>query len=298
MRRFSMKYIIGVDSGGTSTKAAAYDLNGRLLKETKTGFGNLLNNADEALLNIRQSITEIFEIHGESNCQRIVLGVAGIDSGGFRELLQNDLDKFAPEVILLNDAWLAHYALLNGENGVLVISGTGSVAIGKFEETKERVGGYGNLLGDEGSGYDIARKMIKTTLNAYDEGREFSTLEEKVLSFGNFETVFDLVKFVYSSSKDKVAEFSMLAVDEAEKGNNQAIYIFEEAGQDLAKQVILLLKKLGIDDQPKIAVTGSVLLQNDWVYVAFEKAVKAKYPNCQFVREDKSNTIGAYYYMN
>lgn len=291
-----MKYIIGVDSGGTSTKAAAYDLNGRLLKETKTGFGNLLNNADEALLNIRQSITEIFEIHGESNCQRIVLGVAGIDSGGFRELLQNDLDKFAPEVILLNDAWLAHYALLNGENGVLVISGTGSVAIGKFEETKERVGGYGNLLGDEGSGYDIARKMIKTTLNAYDEGREFSTLEEKVLSFGNFETVFDLVKFVYSSSKDKVAEFSMLAVDEAEKGNNQAIYIFEEAGQDLAKQVILLLKKLGIDDQPKIAVTGSVLLQNDWVYAAFEKAIEAKYSNCQFVREDKSNTIGAYYY--
>lgn len=291
-----MKYIIGVDSGGTSTKAAAYDLNGNLLKETKTGFGNLLNNTDEALVNIRQSITEIFETHGELNCQLIVLGVAGVDSGGFRDLLQNDLDQFAPEVILLNDAWLAHYALLNGENGVLVISGTGSIVIGKFEEIEDRVGGYGNLLGDEGSGYDIARKMIKVTLDAYDEGREFSTLEARVLSFGNFETVFDLVKFVYASSKDKVAELSMVAVDEAEKGNGQAIQFFEEAGQDLAKQVNLLIQKLELTKKPRVAVTGSVLLQNDWVYASFEKALKDKYPNSHFVREDRSNTIGAYYY--
>lgn len=291
-----MDYIIGVDSGGTSTKAAAYELDGNLLKETRTGFGNLLNNTNEALLNIRKAITDIFDDLGESNCQMVVLGVAGVDSGGFREILQEDLDHFQPKVVLLNDAWLAHYALLNGANGALVISGTGSIVIGRNEEVEDRVGGYGNLLGDEGSGYDIARKIIKSTLDAQDEGREFSELEERVLSFGDFDSVTDIVKFVYASSKDKIAELSMVAVDLAEKGNTEAIQIFEEAGQDLGKQVNLLLAKLKLNEEPKVAVTGSVLLQNDWVYASFEKAVKVKYLNCHFAREDKSNTIGAYYY--
>lgn len=291
-----MKYIIGVDSGGTSTKAAAYDLEGQLLKETKTGFGNLLNNADEALYNIRKAITDIFDDLGESNCQMVVLGVAGVDSGGFREILQEDLDHFQPEVVLLNDAWLAHYALLNGANGALVISGTGSIVIGRNEEVEDRVGGYGNLLGDEGSGYDIARKMIKSTLNAQDESREFSELEEKVLAFGDFDSVTDIVKFVYASSKDKIAELSMVAVELAEEGNTEAIQIFEEAGQDLGKQVNLLLAKLKLEEDPKVAVTGSVLLQNDWVFASFEETVKEDYPTCLIVREDKSNTIGGYYY--
>ena len=291
-----MKYIIGVDSGGTSTKAAAYDLEGQLLKETKTGFGNLLNNADEALYNIRKAITDIFDDLGESNCQMVVLGVAGVDSGGFREILRENLNQFQSEIVLLNDAWLAHYALLNGANGALVISGTGSIVIGRNEEVEARVGGYGNLLGDEGSGYDIARMMIKSTLDAYDEGREFSELEGKVLSFGDFDTVTDIVKFVYSSSKDKMAEFSMVAVEMAKEGNAEAIRIFEVAGCDLGKQVNLLLAKLKLDDAPKVAVTGSVLLQNDWVFASFEKSVKEKYPTCQIVRKDKSNTIGGYYY--
>ena len=109
-----MKYIIGVDGGGTSTKAAAYDLEGQLLKETQTGFGNLLNNAEEALTNIRQSLLNLFDEFGEENCQMIVLGIAGVDSGDFRDVIFEDLTQFKPEIIILNDAWMAHYALLDG----------------------------------------------------------------------------------------------------------------------------------------------------------------------------------------
>ena len=296
MRGMYMQYIIGVDSGGTSTKAAAYNLNGELLVESKTGFGNLLNDPDEALANIRQSIVMILGKLGNDQCIHMVLGIAGVDSGGFRETLEENLSHFGTEVTILNDAWMAYYGLLNGEDGVLVISGTGSIVIGKLDKREDRVGGYGNLLGDEGSGYDIARKMIKSTLNAFDEGREFSDLEEKVLSFGSFETVFELVKFVYSKTKDKISELSMLAVHEAEKGNEEALQLFNEAGEDLANQVLLLIDKLGIKERPKVAVTGSVLLKNDWVFDAFSEKIKAIYPNCKIIRKDQSNTVGAYYY--
>jgi|SRR5690625_94178 Predicted N-acetylglucosamine kinase len=291
-----MKYIIGVDSGGTSTKAAAYDLEGHLLKETQTGFGNLLNNAEEALANIRQSLVNIFEELGEENCQLVVLGVAGVDSGDFREMIQNDLAQFTPEVIILNDAWMAHYALLNGEDGCLVISGTGSIVIGKFQNEEGRVGGYGNLLGDEGSGYDIAKELIKSALNSFDKGQPFSELEESLLKTGNFQTVFELVKFVYSSSKDQVADLSMVVVDKAAEGNEQAIQILEKAGLKLADQVSMLIKKIGMQKNPNVAVTGSVLVKNDIVYEAFVEKIKSKYSNCKFVRRNISNTIGGYYY--
>lgn len=292
-----MKYIIGVDGGGTSTKAAAYDLEGQLLKETQTGFGNLLNNAEEALTNIRQSLLNLFDELGEENCQMIVLGIAGVDSGDFRDVIFEDLTQFKPEIIILNDAWMAHYALLDGEDGCLVISGTGSIVIGKFNESESRVGGYGNLLGDEGSGYDIAKELIKSALNSFDKGEEFSDLEEKLMKQGNFSTIFDLVKFVYASSKNQVADFSMIVVDEAREGDNQAIQILKEAGLKLANQVSMLIEKLGMQKLPKVAVTGSVLLKNDIVYEAFVEGVQSKYVNCEFIREqNSSNTRGGYAY--
>ncbi len=70
-----------------------------------------MNNAEKALTNIRQSLINIFKELGEENCQLVVLGVAGVDSGDFRAIIQNDLAQFLPKVIILNDAWMAHYAL-------------------------------------------------------------------------------------------------------------------------------------------------------------------------------------------
>lgn len=291
-----MNYIIGVDSGGTSTKAVAYNLEGQFLKETVTGYGNLLNNAEEALTNIRQSLFNLFEELGEDKCQMVILGIAGVDSGDFREVIYKKLCQLKPKIVILNDAWMAYYALLDGEDGCLVISGTGSIVIGKSAGVESRVGGYGNLLGDEGSGYDIAKALIKAVLNTFDKGEKFSELEEKLMKQGDFSTIFELVKFVYASSKDQVAELSMVVVKEAEKGNKQAVHILKEAGRKLARQVSMLIQKLKIQNNPKIAVTGSVLVKNDIVYDSFVKELRSKYSNCNFVRENISNTIGGYFY--
>src|SRR5699024_10265390 len=107
---------------------------------------------------------------------------------------------------------------------------------------------------------------------------------------------FELVKFVYSSSKDQVAELSMVVVKEAEKGNKQAIEILKEAGQKLADQVAMLIEKLNMQEHPKVAVTGSVLEKNDLVFESFEKFVKAKYRHTEVIMKDIFNTIGWYYY--
>jgi len=291
-----MSYIIGIDSGGTSTKTAAYDENGQLLAEATSGFGNLLNNEAKALQNIRQSIEAIFTKLNQADCELIVLGAAGVDSGDYKETIQTDLARYNTKVVILNDAWMAHYALLQGQDGCLVISGTGSIMIGRHQNKEDRVGGWGNLLGDEGSGYAIAKALIQQVLQAYDEGRAYTPLEKQLLQAENFATPFELIKFVYSASKDRIAELSLIVANAAQNQNPEAINILNEAGKDLATQTALLIEKLGMIHKPKIAVTGSVLLKNDIVYNTFKKQLRAQFPNSAFVRKNIANTIGGYYY--
>jgi len=291
-----MSYIIGIDSGGTSTKTAAYDKNGQLLAEATSGFGNLLNNEDKALQNIRQSIEAIFTKLNQADCELIVLGAAGVDSGNYKETIQTDLARYNTKVVILNDAWMAHYALLQGQDGCLVISGTGSIMIGRHQGQEARVGGWGDLLGDEGSGYAIAKALIQKILKAYDASRPYSPLEKQLLQAENFTTPFELVKFVYSASKDRIAELALIVANAANNQNPEAINILNEAGKDLATQTALLIEKLGMTDKPKIAVTGSVLLKNDIVYNTFKKHLRAQFSNSTFVRKNITNTIGGYYY--
>lgn len=290
------KYMIGVDSGGTSTVAAAYDLEGKFLIETKTGFGNLLIDEEVGLRNIKAAVEEIFSELGIAKCQTIVLGVAGVDSGNFKEIILEAISNYGIKCVVLNDAWLAHYALLNGKDGCLIIAGTGSIAIGRAHGKEERVGGWGNLLGDEGSGFDIAKNLIISVLKAYDENRIFSDLEQKLLDHLGFETPFELVKFVYSASKDQVAKISLFVAQEAERNDQQAKQLLKQAGEDLGTQAIMLLEKLSLQENKKIAVTGNVLLKNDIVYQAFQQKVLERFKDCEFIREDIVNTLGGYYY--
>lgn len=288
--------MIGIDSGGTSTKAAAFDQDGNILIETKSGFGNLLMGVDEGLTHIRQAIEEIFSVLSEKGCQLIVLGVAGVEAGDFRQVFLQDLKRYSPKVVVLNDAWMAHYALLKGHDGCLIISGTGSIMMGRYNGLVERVGGWGNLFGDGGSGFDIAKRLVQKVLHAYDIGLALSPLETRLMERGDFTNPFELIKFVYSSGKDQVAELALVAFEEAEKGDREAITLLEKAGTDLAIQTEYLIHKLGIEGEKKIAVTGSILLKSDRVFQAFEQRLRVRLKQCKFIREDKPNAIGAYYY--
>lgn len=291
-----MKYIIGVDGGGTSTETIAYTLDGIEIYRTKTGFGNLLNGVKEGLDHIQIGLERIFEKFGLSNCQLIVLGLAGVDSGDFRAIISEKLKSYALKIVILNDAWLAHYALLKGKSGCLVISGTGSIMIGRKETQEARVGGWGHILGDQGSGYGIAKSAIRELLKGVDNGQSPTNLERKILETKNFSTPFELVRFVYSASKDEVAELTLTIAKAAEAGDKQACRLLETAGQSLAQETLLLIQKLEITSTPKIAVTGSVLLNNNRVYKTFKNAVQQSYADAEFVREQVPNTVGAYYY--
>ena len=291
-----MNYIIGIDSGGTKTEAAVYDLAGNECQRIVTGFGNMLVDHEQGLANIKLAIEKILVEKNPKNCQLLVLGLAGIDSGGLREVVAEELASFNVPLILLNDAQLAHYALLQGEDGLLVIAGTGSVCFGKSENEWYRVGGWGHLFGDEGSGYSIGKLAIQHALEEFDLDQEPGLLTQRLYEYFDVTTVLELVKVAYQLSKNQLADIAQL-VAELTPIDPIATTILLDSGKALGTEVEKMVSKMHLTGQEiNIGLNGSVIEKNEFVRQAFFDYLKQCSIEANIIGKTVSSAKGAYYF--
>lgn len=291
-----MKYIIGVDSGGTKTEAVIYDLDGNECQKITTGFGNMLVDYENGLENIKLAIKKILAEQNPDNCQLLVLGLAGIDSGGLRKVLTEELAVFQVPIVLLNDAQLAHYALLQGEEGILVIAGTGSVCFGKSQDEWYRVGGWGHLFGDEGSGYYIGKLAIQQALAEFDLDQEPGILTQRLYTHFEVTTVLELIKVVYKLTKDQLAEIAQLVAEIAQV-DPVAAEMLSKSGKALAKEVEKTVRKMRLDYQAvSISLNGSVIEKNELVRQAFFDYLAQCSFEADIIEKEESSAKGAYYF--
>ncbi|MDP9740486.1 UNVERIFIED_ORG: N-acetylglucosamine kinase-like BadF-type ATPase [Bacillus sp. B2I3] len=291
-----MNYIIGVDGGGTKTEAVAYDMDGNKISEGRAGFGNLLINEKQATANIIQAIEQTMTPIDDGSCLYICLGLAGYGGVENPQGIKSALSKaFMAPFTIVNDAIIAHAALLKGNDGILTISGTGSVSIGIHEGIEKSAGGWGHILGDEGSGYWIAMQAFIRMTQEEDEGYEYSHLTESILKKLGYLSVMELKKFIYSATKSEIAAFVPLIVQHAEKGDGFSQNILNQAGYHLAKQTLEVIKKLKLCENVTIALKGSILSNVPLVQSSFINHIKLENPNVKFVLEDVSATLGCYY---
>lgn len=223
--------------------------------------------------------------------------MAGIDGGGLKTYLAEELASFHLPLVLLNDAQLAHYAFFKGKKGILVIAGTGSVCFGKKNELWERVGGWGHLFGDEGSGYYIGKLAIQQALKDYDLGNKTSKLTDHLLAKFQIDTVLELVKVAYQLTKDQVADLAQIVAQLA-PSDPVAKNILLRAGHALAVEVEKLIVKMQWTNQIiPLALNGSVIEKNEYVYQAFvQYLLEVKQFDISIVKKELSSAKGAYYY--
>ena len=290
-----MKYIIGVDGGGTKTEAIAYDSNGMVLKTGYSGHGNLLVDKEKGIYHIIDAIKQCLVPLGAEKCVYLYLGLAGIDSGMYQEELEKEIQQFGIPYLIMNDVKLAHAALLKGKDGILTISGTGSVSYGVKGNDSEMSGGWGHLLGDEGSGYWIVVESLKKMIKDHDHMKQLSNLSLKILETLEIDSVPNIKTFVYSSEKGKIAALVPVIVKEAESGNGEARRILKEAGIHLAIMTLHLFHKLHFESEVWIGVKGSVLTQIADVRDAFAETIHSEIENVKIIDDQTSATKGAYY---
>jgi N-acetylglucosamine kinase-like BadF-type ATPase/predicted transcriptional regulator len=292
----NVEYVIGVDGGGSKTEAIAYDLRGNKIAEGIAGFGNIVVNKEEGLKNIEISILKCLKNLDESKCIHIYAGLAGADTGNNKEVIKSYIEeRFPISVTVVSDADLAINAMLKGKDGILTISGTGSISYAKRGNENLRVGGWGNILGDEGSGYFIAVEALKKIVNDKDDGKEFSYLSKKILEDINVKDIPSLVKFVYSSNKGDIAALVPNIVKAAKLGDEDGIDILKKAGFHLARNTYKAYKLLNLDKKVDIAIKGSIITKIDFVKESFINELNNLIKGYNLVDEDVSSTKGAYY---
>ncbi|WP_297435341.1 N-acetylglucosamine kinase [uncultured Clostridium sp.] len=293
-----MMYVIGVDGGGTKTETVAYDLKGNKLMSVLTGFGNLVNGKEEAVKNILDGLNSVFKKFSKDQVQGIYLGLAGSEVSDNGNIVFEAIKKeFEVSSIIMNDSELALKALLKGENGILTIAGTGSIAFGINGDKQWKAGGWGHLLGDEGSAYKISIEGIKNMIYENDNNLEHGALSIKLLEALNIDKVDDVIGFVYSSTKDEIAQLAQIVSELAEKGDEKSISIMVEEGKLLGETTVQVFNKLGFNEC-SVGLVGGVVKKSKLVRETYEAYVREKANIISFIDEDISPAKGAYYIYN
>src|SRR5437763_10106365 len=238
-------YFLGVDGGASKTAAIVTDPDGHPLGEGIAGPSNHLRVGIEiAARNVERAVNKAL-VAADVASREIVwayCGIAGADHPAHRQEVVDSLSVFFPRgnFTVDNDARIALTGAIGFGAGVVVIAGTGSVAIGRNEAGEEaRAGGWGPIVGDEGSGYFIARTGMAAGLRAYD-GRGPATLMTELLLRDYDMKPSDLPRFVYAQTThaDDIARVGKLVIDAAENGDAQAAEIVTRSGAELARAVL------------------------------------------------------------
>ncbi|WP_044339792.1 BadF/BadG/BcrA/BcrD ATPase family protein [Rossellomorea aquimaris] len=289
-----MTRVIGIDAGGTKIQGLVLDSEKNILFQSLSGHGNPTVSFDEALTNLSSVIQQCLEHTSSDEVSHIVIGMAGAESGNLAHRIRMELQRMTSlPIIVLNDATLAYFSLIGNQDGVMTIAGTGSICYGRNGKQEGTTGGWGHLLGDEGSAYHIAIEACKQASMEMDSGKPPSPLSLDILNEIGASDGKGLKGFIYSSVKGEIAKLAKVVHKQAEAGNESALLLFKNAGEQLARQTTTLMEKLQITAKPVIALKGSVLEHNVVVQSTFKEGVSERFPDASYIIDSTSPATGA-----
>lgn len=277
------KYVIGIDGGGTGSKGITADMNGEILRRFVGGATNYNGgNKKEIDSNIHTLLKEATAGRKISDCQAICIGSAGVSNPDVVEYLKDAVKKkgFTCPVMIVGDSMTAHAGALKNKDGIVLIAGTGAICFGrKINEETMRVGGYGHLIDDEGSAYDIARRMMREVVRAADGRAEDTILRGLIFERLRISGVGDMISWLYDKerSKKEVAGLAVLLTEAVERGDKAAIRIADEAAEALVDMTTPVIDFF--DGKTVVALSGSVLRNSVIMQECYIRKMRERYPN-------------------
>ena len=261
------RIVCAVDGGGTKTLAIVTDAHGQELARATAGPSNYLPGETERVIaNITAAVTAA-TTSAETTLplDALWIGLAGIDRPGAREALAGPLDRLATDLRLTNDAQLL-FGAVPDETGIVLIAGTGSIAFGKDRHGQiARAGGWGYLIGDEGSGYDLGRLVLQAAAHAADGRGHETMLLPLVLRQWELDQPLQIIDALYRDpdTKARIAACAPLVFEAAAAEDPIAEEILHDCAAELAAAVAALAEELDFPPHTGIALvaSGSLLVQ-------------------------------------
>jgi len=285
-----MNVVLGIDGGGTRTRASIVSGERVLAFAESASIKRLRVGAEVAEANLRALLTDVYRQAGVNAVTAASIGVASASMPGIKEWIARVLEEYgAARIEIVGDEVIALDAAFHGGPGILQIAGTGTNTIGRAPDgSRECAGGYSSRLGDEGSGYWIGLYSVRRALNAHD--REESTqVLTRVGQIWGTPTLEALVNHGDSTPGPDFAALAPAINELAEAGDPVALGVLNQAAADLVDFVLLVREKLrrkhGIAAEVPVAWTGGVVEKMRIVREGFFSGLKAAAPEMPVATE-------------
>jgi len=266
-----MDYVLGFDGGGTKTELLAVDLQGKELYSAQGGPSNPKAVTETQMLEHLVSLLSE-AIHSNAlkghHCRAVALGLAGMATNQEQQqadtLIRHSFHKLLPDMssfYITHDAQIALMAGLGRQHGIIAIAGTGAIVYGLTPTgNQKRAGGWGHILGDKGSGYEIGLMTLQQVMLAYDNVAAPTLLTERVLQHYGLNEPPDLRQLMYQPhiQKKHIAEAASVCIYAAIEGDTVATDIITRAAHDLASLTAALRHQDDWLATSEVAVTGSI----------------------------------------
>lgn len=290
-----MRYVIGMDSGGTKTVGLLADETGTVIREARGGGGNLLVHGE---LGVEKSLYQVLEALDPPDSVGVVcLGIAGVARAAERELIEGVLRRLGfrrSKLRIENDAFVALVAGAPAGHGVVVIAGTGSIAYGVDPSGKTaRSGGWGYLLGDEGSAFWLGHAAVRHGIRSADGRGPGTLLFELICAKLAISDPPGLVAWFYDQelSRYRVAQLASLVEQAADAGDEAAEGLLQQAAEHLVRAAHAVDRQLTFPGSYPLVLSGGAFKACPSLASRFEAGLAL--PRAEVVRLAVEPAVGA-----
>lgn len=272
-------YVLAVDGGGTKTSAVISDEFGNVYAKLVTDqsnptameFEHFKTTIHQLLEGLKEQSPAIF-----AKLEICFAGMAGVQEKKAESIVEEIFRRHLPQganVVIQNDALIALYAGTFGEAGIVQIAGTGAITMG-YDHTHSfyRVGGWGYLFDDEGSGYDLGVQALKAVFHSHDRRSPPTTLTAVLLKHFSVKHVPELIECIYNAkhARTLIASLSKYVVQAAERGDLAATIIMQNGCTKLFHAIKTCYRQLTWKEQDVVPVVLSGGVLTNTLYFARE----------------------------
>lgn len=286
----SLDCFLGFDGGGSKTAATLIGPDGKVLGRFTGGPSN---SSSDDLNTTRRSLRSILEnvgsTLGDDRLCAVSMASAGISNRTVREELSAVLSSVFPgsHIVFSGDNRIALYSCFPSGEGIVLMSGTGSMCYAVDGGREYRAGGWGGVISDEGSGYDIGRMMLRRVSQVFDSGEE-SPLYEALAERCSLYSREDISSFANGpGSKQRLCSLAPLLDEYALSGMDEALEIVHAAAAGLAGLVRTVLGRIG-HEPSSIGLFGSILIKSEPVRNEVCHLLDEYHPGIRTIMPDRS----------
>jgi N-acetylglucosamine kinase-like BadF-type ATPase len=292
-------YVLGIDVGGTKTVCLLADGDGNVVSESRSrgvslhGSGEL--EVEKVLHQVMDEALGDRDVHPSAIC----VGIAGADRHDDAEVIRGILSRLRSRTptLVVNDAVIALTAAAGERPGVVVVAGTGSIAYGRDGRGRAaRAGGWGYLLGDEGSGFWMGRAALVAVVRQFDGRGPGTLLSELVMAELGISDPSELIQTVYGHAgfRSFVTRIAGIVGRAADAGDAVASEIVARAATELARAAATVVTRLDMrgDAFPTVLAGGVFQGQASLVGLVAARMIEVA-PRSAVQRLDVEPAIGA-----